>query len=185
MRRWAVLLLVGTIAGCDVSGFLASDEEQAPATAAGAVADADADRFVGDYRYAGGKKNLADAIEDLVAELNIVVRNMARDRLTETNPAFAKVSIARDGDQMSFTYDGRKGVCKLDGTVTEVEAIDGSTLQCRLSLKGDTLVQDLRGTRGGRVNTFSIRDSGKLRMKVRIHSKLMPKDMHYTLTFSR
>jgi hypothetical protein len=179
---------VGLLLACDVTGVWASEEASEEAAAAGGVPVAEADRFVGDYRYSGGKKQrdaLAEAIEDLVAELNALVRGRARKRLTKTNPVFAQVEIERNGDALSLAFDGRLNVCKLDGSVTEVESIEGSKLDCRLSMKGDELVQHLDGKLGGRVNTYSVDASGRLKVKVRIYSHLMPKDMKYRLTYAR
>lgn len=180
-----VLGLVGALAACDVGGLHGYDE---PVTA-GTVTETQADHLAGAYTFAGGNKErdaLAAAIEDLVGEINGLFRNRARKKLTETNPAFAKVAIARSGDEVTFTFDGRDKVCKLDGSVTTVDAIDGGTLQCRLAMDGKTLVQRLDGgARGGRVNRFSVTDSGRLKIKVRIYSKLMPADMRYTLTYKR
>jgi hypothetical protein len=183
--RWTLWGLVGALAACDVGG-LSLDEE--PVTAA-AVTDTQADRFIGEYSFAGGNKEreaLTAAIEDLVSEINAIVRGTARKKLTATNPPFASVGIARKGDALTFTFDGRDKVCKLDGSATTVDALDGGTLECRLAIDGDTLVQRLDGgARGGRVNRFSVTEGGRLKMKVRIHSKLMPKDMRYTLTYKR
>jgi hypothetical protein len=182
-------LLIGTISTC---ALLACDvADAADREAVGAVAglsETDADRFVGQYAFAGGddeRTTLRNAIEDLVGMLNALVRGVARDKLTETNPVFEKVSIERKGAELVLKFGTLTNACKLDGSVTEVPGIDGSTLTCRLSMQGDALVQQLSGSRGGRVNTFSIGKSGRLAMKTRIHSKMMPADLRYTLTFKR
>jgi hypothetical protein len=164
----------------------ASDRgEVAPA---GALASADVDRFVGTYRFAGGQAQrdaLRDAIEDLVEAINVLVRGKARDKLRETNPVFESVVIERGADTLSLTFGTLKNACKLDGSATQVAGIDGSKLTCRLSMENGALVQRLSGSRGGRDNTITVDEHGKLRVKTRIHSRLMPDDLHYKLTYAR
>lgn len=158
------------------------------ASASVAVPISDADRFVGTYHFAGGpaqRTALREAIEELVSLLNVLVRGTARDKLRETNPVFDRVRIERSADSLSLTFGTLKNACKLDGSATQVEGIDGSKLTCRVSIENGALVQQLSGSRGGRDNTLTLDEHGKLRVKTRIHSRLMPKDLHYTLTYAR
>ena len=182
-------LLAGALClvlACNVSDALAAGDE--PVEAGAGVTEVDADRFVGRYAFAGGEAQraaLRQAIEDLVAQLNAMIRNMAREKIAETNPVFDVISIERNGDELVLKYDGLTNACKLDGSASEVKGIDGGTLTCRLSMDGEALVHRVKGSRGGRVNTFTVNKSGKLTMKTRIHSKMMPADLLYTLTFAR
>ena len=185
-RSWSFVGSVYLLLGCEVPDAIAAGED-ATAAAAG-VSETQADRFVGRYAFAGGgaeRTALHDAIEELVAQLNSVIRGVARDKLTETNPVFEKVSIERKAGELVLSYGSHTNVCKLDGSASEVEGIDGSSLKCRLSMDGDALVHRADGSRGGRVNTFTIGENGRLTMKSRIHSKMMPADLRYTLTFAR
>lgn len=185
-RPW---LLVGTVATAAllVADVAHADDRTAVAAATG-VAETDADRFVGDYAFAGGateRTALHDAIEELVGLLNALIRGVAREKLTETNPVFEKVSIERKGGDLVLKFGALTNACKLDGSASQVEGIDGSALTCRLSMQGDALVQRLSGSRGGRVNTFTVGKGGRLALRSRIHSKLMPADLRYKLTFKR
>lgn len=183
-RGLGVLLFAGA---CNVAEALAAGEDDA-AEAGSAVTTADTERFVGSYRFAGGQAQrtaLKVAIEDLVASLNALLQGVAREKITETNPVFETVEIARTDGGLALTLGSLKNVCSLDGSATKVKGIDGSALTCRLSMKGDALVQRLHGPRGGRVNTFTVGKDGKLKMQTRIHSKMMPKDLRYTLTYAK
>lgn len=176
--------------GCDVANALVTGDgsDAEPIEAGAGVSEAEADRFVGRYAYAGGEAQraaLRDAIEELVAQLGALLRGVARDKLIATNPVFDTVSITRKGSELVLTYGALTNVCNLDGSSSQVEGIDGSSLKCRLSMDGGALVQRVDGSRGGRVNTFTIDESGRISMKTRIHSKLMPADLRYTLTFQR
>jgi hypothetical protein len=190
-RSWSFVGSVSVLLACDIGQAIAagadSDEAEAVEAAAG-VSETDADRFVGRYAFAGGEAQrtaLRDAIEGLVAQLGAVIRGVARDKLTETNPVFEKVVIERKGGALVLTYGSLTNTCNLDGSASDVDGIDGSALKCKLSMQGDALVQRLEGSRGGRVNTFTIGKNGRLSMKTRIHSKMMPADLRYTLTFAR
>jgi hypothetical protein len=191
-RSWSFVASVSVLLACDVAEAIAahdaSDGEADAIEAAAGVSETQADRFVGQYTFAGGQAQrtaLRDAIEELVAQLGVVIRGIARGKLTETNPVFETVSIERKGGELVLTYGSHTNTCKLDGSASDVEGIDGSALKCRLSLQGDALVHRVDGSRGGRVNTFTIDESGRLTMKSRIHSKMMPADLRYTLTFAR
>jgi hypothetical protein len=192
MRTARSLAFVGSVSvllACEAiaAGEVPDVEAEASEAAAG-VSETEADRFVGQYAFAGGEAQraaLRDAIEELVAQLNAVIRGVARDKLTDTNPVFERVSIERKGGELVLSYGSHTNTCKLDGSPSDVEGIDGSSLECRLSMHGDAFVHRVDGPRGGRVNTFTIGKSGRLTMKTRIHSKMMPADLRYTLTFER
>lgn len=184
---WGVLAGVLLATACNVADAQPASASEIASTRA-AVVSSDADRFVGTYHFAGGQAQrtaLREAIEELVELLNILVRGTARDKLHETNPVFDRVTIERSADSMVLTFGTLKNACKIDGSATQVEGIDGSKLTCRLSIKNGALVQQLSGSRGGRDNTLTLDEHGKLRVKTRIHSRLMPKDLHYTLTYAR
>ncbi|MBC8069616.1 MAG: hypothetical protein IAG13_14865 [Deltaproteobacteria bacterium] len=190
-RSWSFVGSVSVLLACDVGNAIAggaSDVDAEAIEAATGVSESEADRFVGQYAFAGGEAQrtaLRDAIEELVAQLGAVIRGVARDKLTKTNPVFGKLSIERKGGALVLTYDSLTNTCNLDGSASDVEGIDGSSLECKLGVQGDALVQRVDGSRGGRVNTFTIGKDGRLSMKTRVHSKLMPADLHYTLTFAR
>lgn len=190
MRSFLGSVLV--LLACDVTTAIAagvgSDPDAEAIEASAGVSESDADRFVGQYAFAGGEAQrtaLRDAIEELVAQLGALIRGVAREKLTETNPVFETVSIERKGDALVLSYGSHTNTCNLDGSAVEVKGIDGSALKCKLSMQGDALVHRADGPRGGRVNTFTIGESGRLTMKTRIHSKMMPADLRYTLTFAR
>jgi len=191
-RSWSFIGSVSVLLACDVPDAIAagevSDVDADAIEAAAGVSEAQAERFVGQYAFAGGQAQrtaLRDAIEELVAQLNAMIRGVARQKLTETNPVFEKVSIERKAGELVLSYGSHTNACKLDGSASDVEGIDGSSLKCRLSMHGDTLVHRVDGSRGGRVNKFTIGENGRLTMKSRIHSKMMPADLRYTLTFAR
>ncbi len=183
MREWVLAALVAGFA-CDMAGDTAEESEPATTTVAGD----DADRFVGTYRFSGGQKErdgVRDAIDDVVGEINVLFRGQAKDKLTEANPVFDTVEVARSGNDLTLKFGSLTNVCKLDGTASDVPGVTGDELSCRLGFQGEAIVQKLKGARGGRDNKLAVDDKGRLRLTVRIHSKLMPKDLRYTLTYRK
>jgi hypothetical protein len=191
MRNQRVQAILGGLllaTACNVADAQPASDHGVVEPAGAALAGSEVDRFVGKYRFAGGQAQrnaLREAIEELVQAINVLVRGKARTKLEETNPVFDSVVIERGAGTLVLTFGTLKNACKLDGSATQVDGIDGSKLTCRLSMENGALVQRLSGSRGGRDNTITVDEHGKLRVKTRIHSRLMPKDLRYKLTYAR
>ena len=92
MRRATVAVASAAIS------LIAGDEATATNTAH--AASEQADRFVGSYAFAGGERERAAldaAIDEVVAEMNFLVRDVARSKLRESNPIPDNVTIELDG----------------------------------------------------------------------------------------
>ena len=86
---WSFVGSFSVLLACDVAEAIAaheaSDGEPDAIEAAAGVSETQADRFVGQYAFAGGqaqKTALRDAIEELVAQLNAVIRGVAAYQLS-------------------------------------------------------------------------------------------------------
>ena len=160
----------------------------APASVATtALAAQAAQRFVGDYRFAGGRaeQEARDAaIEDVVSELNVLVQPIARSRLTEAVPIAERLQVQLDGSKISVAFDGRANVTELDGSSTRVVGAQGDELDYHVELQGSSLTQIFKGERGGRTNALRRKDSGKIVVEVKVHSERLPKPLSYRLTYA-
>jgi hypothetical protein len=168
-------------------GAVSSVEHSAGQAAAADEATA-IDPFVGVYRFSGGereKQGIADAIDDVVSEMNILARGIARDRLTESNRAPSVLEVQRDGRRITVTFDDRTYTADLDGPAVDVTGSTGDPLKLTYRLRGDKLVQDFKGERGGRINTFSTDGEGTIRVQVKVHSTKLPKPLVYRLSFEK
>jgi hypothetical protein len=146
-----------------------------------------ADRFVGDHRFQGGDKERKArdaAIDSVVDDMNIIARGIARDRLKESNKIAERITIAREGERISFTHDGRRYTAVLGGPPVRVKSSTGDDVSLRYALRGESIEQIFVGEQGGRINTFKLTDD-KMVVEVRIHSEKLPKDVVYTLSYSR
>lgn len=163
----------------------------APATDGAPLASAEAqrvvDRFVGDHPFTGGDKERKArdaAIDDVVGDMNVLVRGIARDRLKEANVIAERVVVARDGDRLTISLDGRRYTAAIGGPAVKAKSVTGDEVSLRYAVRGDRIEQIFVGDQGGRTNTFRLTDD-KMVVHVRVHSEKLPKDLVYTLSYGR
>jgi hypothetical protein len=185
---------LATLTAVAIAAALAAPST-APASEIAPIAEAEsskeahrvADRFVGDHRFQGGDKERKArdaAIDSVVDDMSIFARGIARDRLRESNKIAERIAIARNGDRVSFTHDGRRYTALLGGPPVRVKSSTGDEVSLRYALRGGTIEQIFVGEQGSRTNTFKLTDQ-KMTVHVRIHSEKLPKDVVYTLSYSR
>jgi hypothetical protein len=159
-----------------------------PAASKPSVNHSAADGIVGTYRFVGGKSDrdaLDAAIEGVVSEMNVLVRGIARDRLRESNAIPGKIKVLRNGDALSIAFDERTYEARLDGSATEVVGITGDTLRYHVELLPKGVRQEFDGDGGGRTNTMSAREEGRLDVAVEVRSGRLPGPLRYRLAFRR
>jgi hypothetical protein len=143
-------------------------------------------RLVGRYVYVGGERERAardKAIDDVVADMNIIVRSIARSRLKAANPIPRKVAIAISDRTITVTLDSRVYQAPADGSPVKVKGITGDELELRYHLDERELRQEFTGDSGGRNNRFRPMGDDRVRIKVRVHSDQLPKPLVYQLTY--
>ena len=143
--------------------------------------------FLGSFRHAGGDKEreLRDkAIDDVVGEMNFLVRSIARDRLKTSTAIAAAVKLSSDASSLTVALDSRIYTAPLNGRSVKVTGITGDKLDLSYRVTDGRIEQSFRGDERGRVNTYSL-DGEKLVMQVRIYSSQLPKDLKYKLTYKR
>ena len=143
--------------------------------------------FSGTYAFSGGESErqaLREAVDAAVAEMNPLVRGIARDRLLESNKIAQTVAIAADGDAVTVSFDERAYTAVLGASAVEVTGVTGDTLQLTHRLSGKRLIQMFDGKRGSRRNVIGVRGK-QLRISVTVRSDSLPNDLEYQLTFAR
>lgn len=143
--------------------------------------------FLGSFSHAGGDKEreLRDkAIEDVVGEMNFLIRGTARSRLKSSNAIAAAVKIASDASSLTISLDGRVYTAPLDGRSVKVTGITGDELDLSYRVTNGRIEQSFKGDERGRVNTYSL-DGDRVVMQVRIYASQLPKDLKYKLTYKR
>lgn len=187
LRRIAVARLRHMLAALLVSlcvwGAVVSGEPPVPSPAA--MLPAQVLPFVGDFRDGAPEANLSgrdEAIEGVVAELNVMLRDLARRKIKEGNPVVQSLEVSLDGENVAVVADGRRRTAPLDGSVTSTVGATGVELEYRVSMRGASFVEHFEGGGGTRTNVYTRTSSG-LRVKVIVTSPRLPKDLVYTLQY--
>lgn len=143
-------------------------------------------RFVGTFAFVGGEaeRRARDAaIEDVVDDMNLFARPIARDKLRAGNEIAERLEIAVEGDAITVAFDGRPFVAGLDGSPRRVKGILGDELDYHVEVAGTQLRQVFKGDRGGRSNAIR-RQGGKVAIDVKVTSSRLPKPLQYRLTYA-
>mgnify|MGYP000922475151 CR=1 FL=1 len=143
--------------------------------------------FLGAYQYAGGDKErkLRDkAIDDVVAGMNVIIRGIARDKLKAANPIADVLAFAATATNLTVKMDARSHTGPRDGGRVKVKGITGDELEMRYAIRPLRIDQIFTGEDKGRTNAFSLAES-TVAMRVRVHSTQLPKDLVYTLTYTK
>jgi len=164
---------------------LASTEESPPARAA--IGDEKVQALVGGYRHSGGQAEqdgLANAVDLVVKDMNVLAREIARKRLLEANRIPAALKIATQEDLVTIMFDDRSYTATLGGPAVDVVGITGDPLRMTLKMREASLVQRFVGSKGNRTNTMR-RSGDEVRIAVVVESDSLPRDLVYELTFTR
>lgn len=170
-------LLVATIA----ASLVTLSPQEAPA-------ESGAEKpFVGTYKHTGGDKEREardEAIEDVIASMNILSRTVAREKLKSANVIPAAISIASDGTNLTISLDSRVYTAPLDGSKVKVTGITGDKLDLSYSVTASKIEQRFTAEGKGRTNAFT-KSGETLVVNVRVHSTQLPKDLKYKLTYKK
>jgi hypothetical protein len=186
--RALTLMLLVPLLSTDPHERIVAAHEPVVHTAASDEQRAAADRFVGRYRFVGGaaeREAVARAIDEVVGQMNPIVRSIARERLARGNRVPDALDVQREGDLLWIAFDDRKHGAALDGSSTTVEGSDGSKLKYKVSFSERELRQSFEGDRGRRENRLRRDGDGVLVVRVEVNSEQLPKPLRYRLSFAR
>ncbi len=173
------------LAGCNTSdgppSALARQNPAAPTDASSPIA-----KFAGTFERVEGPANEQArdaAIDAAVAEMGMLTRGFAKDKLKETNPVARQVAISEKDGQVTISMDGRTYTAPLDGSAVKVQSITGDPMDLSLAV-GERLEQRFSGDEKSRVNAFRV-EGDELRIHVTVHAAALPKDVTYELVYRR
>jgi len=131
--------------------------------------------------------NIPAAIEACTADMNFVIRPIARHKLTNVNPAYQKVALAISPQQVSVKLDDRNPILMPgNGSEAPWTREDGDKFQVAAHVAGNQLTQTFRNDEGARTNVFRMSPDGHtLILSVTVTSPKIPKALTYTITFGR
>ena len=175
------------VAACSNSSAADARHQPPPTATELAAATEDVKAFAGEFTFSGGeaeREAMRQAVEDAVAEMNPLIRGIARDRLLASNAIPDAAKVHPEGDVVTIGFDDREYTASLGAGPIEVVGSSGDPLKLTHRLTGGKLVQDFVGDKGGRTNTLGV-GGETLTVDVRVHSTKLPKDVTYRMTFTR
>lgn len=142
----------------------------------------------GHYVYVPERSaSVEQAVEKTVAEVNFVLRPIARSRLNKTNQPYQNITLGITAGKASITTDKRAPiVAPTDGKPIKWRREDGEVMDLSMQWQGKGLQETIAADDGKRVNLFELSpDGNELRMLVTVSSKRLPKPLVYTLVYQR
>lgn len=139
--------------------------------------------------------NLENAINRAVARMNVVVRQIARPRLRNTNTAYPSITMSYDQSSVRVDMAGRPSVSSpangqpvlwqraTGGTCREMK---GDCVRVSAEWEGGNLKHTFQAEDGRRVNVYSVSADGKtMTMNVTVTSPRLPQPLTYKLVYNR
>lgn len=151
-------------------------------------AHADNPQLVGHYVYVPERSaKVTEAVDKTVAEVNFVLRPIARSRLNKTNQPYQHITFEVAPDKLSITTDKRAPiVTPADGRPVKWKREDGEIMNVSMQWKDHALQETFAAEDGRRVNLFELSPDGReLKMLVTVSSKRLPKPLVYALVYER
>jgi hypothetical protein len=131
--------------------------------------------------------NIGNAIEQAVAKMNFLTRQIARGRLKKLNPAYSKVTIASSPNEVSVAVDSQPALrTPANGTSVAWQSPDGGKTNVSMQLAGAHLVQTFTSADGRRVNDYTLSPDGRtLTMQVTETSPRLSEPIKYKQVYRR
>lgn len=160
-------------------------------TEAGASAQANAAaEFQWTYRYAGGKAGRAAveaAVEAAVADMNVLVRGIARRKLLDANKIVEQFGFDLGGDPLRASFiDGNLVESPASGAAVDWVNQFGETVKVSQRWSGQKLVQRMFSDDGSRTNVYRFSEDGqRMTMSVTIKASRLPTPIRYRLSYRK
>ena len=150
------------------------------------------EKYLGTYRYVGGDTDieaLDRAIEDVVSQMNFLIRGIARRRLRDPNLPSKEVTITSDDGQIRIDRPGQPPVsAPVDGkAITWRHPEDGDVFRVQhgIDARGE-LYQRFEGERSVSRNRFVLSDDGNaLSIHTFIQADRLPAPLRFQMSYRR
>lgn len=185
VRRRSVIVFVSLLASALHTG-------QAGAGGGAEAVNPALDEYLGTYRYVGGDTDveaLDRAIEDVVSQMNFLIRGIARRRLREPNLPSKEVSIALHEGLIRIDRPGQPRVsAPADGkAITWRHPEDGDVFEVQHGIDdGGVLYQRFEGERSVSRNRFVLSEDGEsLTIHTVIRADRLPAPLRFEMRYRR
>lgn len=123
------------------------------------------------------------AIERSIADMNALIRGIARGRIADYTPVVRNLRIAVHGDLIAVSLDGRTLRSNADGSRRDITMPTGDEGQITCRLQETRLTQSFLFDQGTRRHVFTLRPDGKLVLQVSMGSEQLPAPVSYSMRF--
>lgn len=144
----------------------------------------------GRYRYTGGlfqREQLDLAIEDVVSEMNFIIRPIARSRLSDALYPAGDLDFSFDDTHVRFHNPATPPLrTPVNGAPTTWVNQEGARVKVSASFEGNTLRIYFRGDGGNSVYRYRFDpETERLHVRARITHERLPKPINFGLSYRR
>ncbi|MGB1274480.1 MAG: hypothetical protein ACPG77_01925 [Nannocystaceae bacterium] len=142
------------------------------------------DAFAGSYRYVGGeaeKTRAHAAVEEIAAELNFMLRGIARKMLTKSATPKPTEVLEVHGKKVTLTLSKKAYNIEIDGPPVNFRGTDRKQYRMELRHRDNKLVLKITGHKSKTIKTYRLSEDGS---RVKIKTKIMHPMMHKPLVYS-
>jgi len=131
--------------------------------------------------------SINEVIENAVGKLELLTREIARERLKKLNPAYRQVAITSSPSEISITVDNQRPLrAPAKGAPVAWVGPDGEKVNASMELEGRRLAQTFTSADGRRVNDYTLSPDGRtLTMRVTETSPQLPQTVTYKQVYKR
>lgn len=131
------------------------------------------------------KARIERAIEEVVDDMNFLIRSTARSRLREKNGVPRMVVTARENGTTHVKFGTRRPFIT-EGRAWTSLTWGGQQMKVRAtSSRPESLRLEIRNEDGTRINEFVVAENGTMTLRVRVSAEQLPKDLTYIIRYRR
>jgi hypothetical protein len=170
--------------GCFVAVVLAA------ATTAAVVRAQETPSFDGTYVFAGGETQraaLTKALDDVIAQMNVVMRSLAQKQLHERINVAPRMVIRAEGDRLHIEHDPLPPrTVPVDGTPLPMRNLVGDRVRVTYRMVDGVLVEVIAQGRSSQTNRYRLSpDGSQITFDAAIRAPVLPAVIRYRLTYRR
>jgi hypothetical protein len=178
----AALLIAAPLLVTSVTATAADDDDAAQSE--GTIAD-----YAGSHRYVGGdaeRERALAAVDEIVEDLNVLIRGTARRLLRKTATPAAEIRITLDGSVVTIDSGKDRIPLTLGGSPVEYRGEDGKSYRMSARDAGGKLSVRIVGNSSTTVKTYRLSgDGARMSVKTKIAHPMMSKPLEYTFSYRR
>jgi hypothetical protein len=136
---------------------------------------------------ADSSDSVRSAVDIGTANMNFLIRSIARDRILQTNPIYKRVRLSHDDASVDVQFDSKPPIhVPLDGAPVSWVREDGGLDDVSGTWSGSRLVMLLSSPDGNRINTFRLAADGEtMTLHVELTSPYFSAPIRYSLIYKR